>query len=232
MFNHITIPHFNKIKKVHMTNRLLIQIIALFVVIPCFAQFNPEAKDILDKAAKVVKTSSGVEATFEITLENKKEEIEETSKGTVWIKDDKFKLTIMGFESYFDGVTMWTHMVDEGEVNISTPDPAENEGLTPTGIFNLYEKGFQFKIVEEGTTDGKNMVSIDMFPKERDKPYFKINVVINKTDNQFVLVKSFGKDGVNNTISITSFIADKDFTDEMFKFDASKHPDVEVIDMR
>lgn len=215
-----------------MINRFIIQLVTLFVFLPCFAQFNPEAKDILDKAAKIVKTTSGVEATFEITLENKKEQIEETSEGTVWIKGDKFKLSIMGFDSYCDGTTMWTHMIDEEEVNISTLDPSDEEGMTPTGIFNLYEKGFQFKIVEETNTNGKNMVSIDMFPKERDKPFFKINILINKTDNQFVLVKSFGKDGINNTITITKFIVDKKLTDDMFTFDASKHPDVEIIDMR
>lgn len=211
-----------------MTIRFWTQLILAFMIFPAMAQFNPEAKEYLAKAAENVKSSNGIEAQFEVILENKQENLSENSEGTVWLKGDKFKLSIMGFDSYYNGATMWTHMVDEGEVNITSPDPEDEEGLTPTNIFNLYEKGFNFKIVK----DSEEHISIDMFPSDRDKPFSKINVVINKSTNQFVSVTSLGKDGINNTIKITSFKKDLNLDDAMFTFDASKHADVEIIDMR
>lgn len=211
-----------------MTLKFWTQIIFAFMVIPAMAQYNPEAKEHLAKAANNVKSSTGIEAKFEVTLENKQEDMAETSEGTVWLKGEKFKLSIMGFDSYFDGETMWTHMVEEGEVNITTPDPEDEEGLTPTNIFSLYEKGFNFKIVEESS----EQISIDMFPENREKPFSKINVVVNKTTNQFVSVTSIGKDGINNTIKIIAFKKDLNLEDSMFAFDASKYPDVEIVDMR
>ena len=211
-----------------MTIKFWTKIFIALIALPAMAQFNPEAKTYLAKAADNVKTSNGIEAKFEVILENKQEDFNEKSEGSVLLKGDKFKLSIMGFDSYFDGTTMWTHMVEEGEVNISTPDPDDEDGLTPVNIFSLYENGFNFKIVEDATTN----ISIDMFPIDRDKPFSKINVIINKTNNQFVSVTSIGKDGINNTIKITAFKKDLNLADTIFAFDKSKFADVEIIDMR
>lgn len=192
------------------------------------AQFDPEAIDVIRPISQNILNSSGVEIDFVFTFENKQEEIVETHEGKAFLKGNKFKLSLLEVVSYFDGTSQWIHMVDEGEVNISEPDPEDEEEFTPINIFSMYEHGFRFKTVE---TLG-NLVTIDMLPDDATKPYHKIRLKLDKENQTFVMVKSFGRDGVDNTIEIKSTKKELNLTDDYFVFKATDHPNVDVIDMR
>jgi len=162
------------------------------------------------------------------TLENKQNGMTETDSGKLEIKGNKYHMSVLGTETYFDGSTQWVHMVDEEEVNISSPDPEDNMELTPVNLFNLYANGFRFKIVDK--TD--HMASIDMFPDDESMPYFKIRLVLDTSKQTFEKVMAFGRDGTNTTIDINNMKKDVNLNENKFVFNSTQHPDVDVIDMR
>jgi outer membrane lipoprotein carrier protein len=192
------------------------------------AQFNPEAAEIIKPVSESILNSTGVSADFVFTLENKQNEMTETDSGKLVLKGNKYHLSVMGTETYFDGTTQWVHMVDEEEVNISNPDPDDKMELTPVNLFNLYEQGFRFKIVEEKG----NEVTIDMFPDDKDMPYYKIRLVIDRAAKLFNAVEAYGRDGVDTKVEIKNMQKGLNLNESEFVFNSAQHPDVEIIDMR
>ncbi|MFC0878380.1 outer membrane lipoprotein carrier protein LolA [Saccharicrinis sp. FJH2] len=203
-------------------------IIFLLAFFQLSAQFNPEAVEIIKPVSESILNSSGVSADFVFTLENKQKELSETDSGKLVLQGNKYHLSVMGTETYFDGTTQWVHMVDEEEVNISNPDPDDKMELTPVNLFTLYEQGFRFRIVQEKG----NEVTIDMFPDDKEMPYYKISLVIDKAAKLFKAVEAYGRDGVDTKVEIKNMQKGLNLNESEFVFNSAQHPDVEVIDMR
>ncbi len=194
---------------------------------------NPEkAKEILDKVTAKTKTYNTIQADFSFSMENQQEEINEEYQGKISIKGDKYKANLMNVDTYFDGKTLWTHMLDAQEVNVDEPDPNDEETLNPASIFSIYQKGFKYSYLGEKKSDGVPVIAIDLFPENRDKPYSRIKLELKKDNLELYKVVQVGKDGNNYTIIVKSMKTNVPMDDSMFVFDKTKHPDVEVIDMR
>jgi outer membrane lipoprotein-sorting protein len=191
-----------------------------------------KAKSILDKVASKTKSYSTIKADFSFTLENKKADVSDTHQGSIILKGNMYKVNIMGTDSYFDGKTMWLHMIDANEVNITDPSMMDDEMLNPVTLFSNYEKGFNYIYDEQTTIDGKVVDVIDLFPSKRDKSYSRIKLYFNRDNNQIVRVQQVGKDGNNYIIGIKSMVVNTPVDDSVFHFDPVKHPGVEVIDLR
>ena len=210
------------------------KLIILMALIPgfIFAQNPEKAKEILDKVTAKTKTYETIKADFSFSLENLQEDIEETYHGSIVIKGDKYKVHLMDVDTYFDGKTMWTHMIDGGEVNVDEPDPEDESSLNPATIFTIYQSGFKYAYLGEKTNNGTAVYAIDLFPINRDKPFSRVSLEIKKDDLQLYRIKQVGKDGNNYTIVVKKFVVNTAIDNNMFVFDKAAHPDVDVIDMR
>ncbi|WP_430812698.1 MULTISPECIES: LolA family protein [unclassified Carboxylicivirga] len=196
------------------------------------AQSPEKAKEILDKVSLKTKGYQSIVADFSFSLENLQEEIHEVYEGNIIIKGNKYKVNLMDVDTYFDGEVLYTHMLDAGEVNITIPDLEDEETLNPATIFTIYEKGYTFNYVAEGTADGKACHEIDLYPENRDKPFSRIKLLILKDSLQLYSIRQVGKDGNNYTVIVKNMSTDKTFNDSTFAFNSAAHPDVDVIDMR
>jgi outer membrane lipoprotein-sorting protein len=156
----------------------------------------------------------------------------DTHEGSILLSGDKYKATLMNVDSYFNGETLWTHLKEVGEVNISNPDTSDNATLSPSNIFNIYKEGFRYMYAGEDTIDGNPVDVVDLFPENRDKPYSRIKLYIKKDNHHIAKVSQIGKDGNNYIIDIKNMKTDVPCEPSMFSFDKKKHPDVDVIDMR
>lgn len=214
--------------------RIFLLTFSLLISSSLFSQ-SPEslkAKQILDKVSAKTKSYSSIEANFTFTLENLQANLTDTHSGTIVIKGDKYKVSIMGVDNYFDGKFLWMHMKDAGEVNISDPAAMDDDMLNPATIFSLYEKGFKWMYVGENTINGKKVDVVDLFPENRDQEYSRIKLYIFQDNLQFARIEQIGKDGTNYLIDITKMEVNKPVSDSIFRFEPAKHPGVEVIDLR
>ena len=213
--------------------KLFIPILMLIpVILPAQSPEVIKAGNILDKVSEIIQSHQSIRADFTFSMENKQADVTDTHKGTILIAGEKYKASVMNVDSYFDGTTLWTYLKEVDEVNISNPDPMDETTLSPSSIFNIHKQGFRYIFAGEDTIDGEEINIVDMFPEDRDKPYSRIKVYVNKANNHITKISQIGKDGTNYIIDITNMETDVPFEPGMFTFDPDKHPDVEIIDMR
>ena len=197
-----------------------------------FAQNPEKAKEILDQLTAKTKTYNTIKGDFSFALENLQEDIKEEYVGNISIKGDKYKANLMDVDTYFDGKTLWTHMIDAEEVNVDEPDLEDEETLNPASIFTIYETGFKYAYLGEKSSNGINVYEIDLYPLNRDKPYSRIKLEIKKDGLQLSRIMQVGKDGNNYTILITKMETNNPMEDNMFVFNEAANPNVDIIDMR
>ena len=191
-----------------------------------------KAKQILDKVAAKTKSYQTIRADFSFTLENLQAKMKDTHNGKIIIKGDKYKIDLMGVDTYYNGKTIWMHIKDAGEVNITEPDMMDDQSLNPATIFTIYEDGFKYLHVGETTLNGKKADIIDLFPDKRDKPYSRIKLYIYQDNLQIGKISQIGKDGNNYIIDIKKMDVNAAIDDTQFTFDAIRNPNVDIIDMR
>lgn len=214
--------------------KLLILIIAIFTVFAIQAQKEEKAREILEQVTAKTKSYSSIKIKFKYIMDNRAENMKDTTKGTVYLKGDKFKLFFQGNEVFSDGVTMWTHQVDAGEITINNIDTEDDGALNPANILTMYEKGFKYRYMGEIKVGGKSYYQIDLYPKNPDEQsYSIIKLKIDKVNSHLGSVKMVGKDGVDYIIDLIQFKPNVKIVDSMFSFDPAKYPkNIEINDMR
>lgn len=193
---------------------------------------DPKAKAILDDLTKKTKSYSSISADFEYKLKNDAAGIDESQKGNIVTKGEKYKLALAGQQVVSDGKTVWTYIKDVEEVQItSAEDDMEEGGLSPSKIFTLYEEGFKYVYDKLSVMDGKNIHSIYLYPlKPGDKPFHTVILHIDKDKMQLHSMIVKGKDGNVYTYKLSNFTPNKAYTDASFVF---KTPEgVEEVDLR
>jgi outer membrane lipoprotein carrier protein len=212
----------------------------MFFVIPVlFAQTpkgmgksDPEAKKILDAVSAKFKTYKTVKANFTLKVENSAGKAQGTKTGSLSMKAMKYKVLITGQEIICDGKTIWTYDKSANEVQVSTLDNSAGN-ITPQKLFtNFYDKDFLYVQNEDVTRGGKVYQVIELTPIDKTKPFFKVQVEVDKVAKSIVSTKVFEKNGNRYTYSINSMSTNADIPDNTFVFDPKKYPGVEVIDLR
>jgi len=209
--------------------KLSILLFAGIFALNIHAQVDTKAKSILDKLSAKTKSYSTIKADFVYSMVNKSDGVNESQNGKIELKGNKYVLSIQGQDIISDGKTIWTYIKESEEVQINSISEDDDEGISPNKIFTLYEEGFKYKFVEEKD----NIQTINLYPKDaNEKPYHRISLFINKTKGEITKVKVFGKDGTLTTYKIKTFTPNTTISDTRFTFNKSKHPNVEIIDLR
>lgn len=87
-------------------------------------------------------------------------------------------------------------------------------------------------LVEEKTEAGVVYQTIDLIPENRNNPFFKVRLIINKKDKTIKSWKIFEKSGNSYDYSVKTFTPNLTLTDSEFVFDKAKYKGVEVVDLR
>ena len=211
--------------------------IALFLLTGLFAfsqteQTDKKADAILHGVTAKYKSFKSVKATFVITIENSNDKTSEVQKGSIYLKGSKYKLEVAGQDIISDGKTRWTYVKDANEVQIDNVKTDENS-ITPSNIFTMYEKGWLFKFNGEQTEKGMVYQLVELVPIDpKKKNIFKVKLTINKNDKFISTAKVFNKNGSIQTIAVDKLTPDAVNSDSLFSFSARKYPGAEVIDLR
>ena len=214
---------------------IIITTVLLFSGFLALTAQSPEvqkAERILEQVSETTQSYESIKADFTFTLENIESNTEDTYEGSIILAGKKYKASVMNVDSYFNGETLWTHLKEVGEVNISNPDPQDDETLSPANIFNIYKEGFRYMFAGEDTIDGQPVNVVDLFPEDRDKSYSRIKLYVNQDNHHITKISQIGKDGNNYIINIKNMKTNVPCESSMFIFSEEKHPDVQVIDMR
>jgi len=193
-----------------------------------FAQRDPKAEKILNDMSKKYKSYKAFKANFSYVMESAMAGKNETINGEITIKGDKFRLNIGDQEVINNGTTIWTYLKSSQEVNISNYEP-DPEDITPNNIYNVYQKGYKFILLEE--TPATQVV--DLIPEDKNKKIFKIRITVNRKDNSIKSWKMFEKSGNRYIYNIIKFQPNPvGVDDKYFVFDTAQHKGIEVVDLR
>ena len=195
------------------------------------AQQDPKAGKVLNEMSAKYKALKAFRASFQQTLENPLNKIRETMSGDITVAGQKFHLTTAGQEVINNGSTMWTYMKAENEVNISEYDPDEEE-LSPTGIFTLYQKGYKYQLLSPVTEAGVSYDVVELAPMDRSNSLVKVQLQVSKKDRSVKSWKMFKKNGNRYSFVIKDFTPNPPVDPTTFAFDKAKYKGVKVIDLR
>ncbi len=209
-----------------------IALVALVSIGSANAQDDPKSKAIVDKLMAQAKGWTSFEADFTSRLQSTKDKLDVKQEGSMKVKGKKFRLVLDKNTVINDGTVMYTYNKDNNEVTMSDPSDMDSE-LDPSTLFTQYEKGFKSQFVEEKVEAGITVQVVKLFPLEpAKKPYHTVVITVDKAKSEPRSVQVLYKDGNIVTYTLKKFTANPTLADALFSFDKSKHPGVEVNDMR
>jgi len=205
----------------------------IFWSVLVLAQQDPNAKIILDKLSEKTKSYKNIQTDFTIEYKNIKDNTQNSSKGSITIQGEKYRLDFMGSESFFNGKTLWNYLEEVNEVNISEPDTNDTDIFSnPQEIFTIYNRDFKYQLIDKYTKNGVSEAIVDLYPYDLEEEYSRLRLAINTDNYQLQSVTIFGKDGSHYIIEFNNYKTNLEIDQYYFTFDTSAYPDVEVIDMR
>lgn len=191
------------------------------------AQFDPEAKAILDAMSAKYKSISAFTAAFTQTLSNETADLNESVDGVITIKDIKYKLELAGQEIFNDGKDVWTYNAEIKEATVSEY-VADDQEISLNNIWDLYRDGYKY-ILMSTDKNGNNIIDLD--PVDRSKTFYKVRMVIS-AKNELKSFNVFEISGNQFRYEIREFTTKNDLQDSFFAFVPEDYPGVEIIDFR
>lgn len=190
---------------------------------------NSDAKAILSKFSQKMQLYKTMKFKFTYSMVDQSHGINDSKSGTIYIKDDKYRLYIADQIVICDGATIWTYIKEANEVQITEVDPYDNN--TPNKMLTSYDENYTPKLIKEENKNEKLCFVLDLTPKEAQS-FYKVRIYIAKTDYTIQSSTIFDKNGTTYSYNIVEFIPNVRIHSSRFTFNFEKHPDVTVIDMR
>jgi outer membrane lipoprotein-sorting protein len=194
-----------------------------------FAQkVDPQA--LLKQASEKAAAYQTISVGFTYSLQNASAKLNDSQKGDITIKGDKYRLDIAQQIILSDGKTVYTIMPNAKEVQINDIEDME-DAITPSKIFTDYYKNFTAKSVTEKTVKGVVCQVIELEPTSK-RDFTKAVLTIAKSDLIPQELQLTDKKGTLHTYTLENFKVNQPIDDGAFTFKQGDYKDYEVIDMR
>lgn len=180
-----------------------------------------EASEILASAASKLKAAGGIYAEFTYEAED------DRGKGTFQYKSGKFVNDFGSQTIWYNGKTMWS--LDKGykEVTVTTPAQGEIATVNPYYFLTNYKNRYTASL-KKGTSTAYEVV---LNATEERGPQI-VRLKINKSTYSPEFISMVLANGHGLSISITTYETGRKYSEGIFSFNASDHPEAEVVDLR
>ena len=207
-------------------------VLFFFTTVSAYSQTDKKAQEILNGLSSKYKTLKSLKATFTIVVENQGDKIKQEQSGTLSLKESKYKLQVAGQEIISDGKTRWTFVKDANEIQIDNQKKDEN-AITPSNIFTIYEKGWLSKYLGEKKIKNITYQNIELVPLDtKSKNVFKVKLAIDKAQKTIASAVIYDKNGSVQTITVNKFTPNGANEEAIYIFNSTKYPGSEVVDLR
>ena len=194
-----------------------------------------KARLVLDKMSEKYKSLPGFSATFVQRIENKTEGVNDQIEGNILVKGAKYKLEVAGQIIYNDGQTVWTLIPDDEEVTITDVSETEENNTAfsnPSKFYDIYKKGFTYKIVGKRKVRGHKIVSVELKPENSSKAMKSVILDIDTNTDELLDWKIIENTGNEFIFSLSDFKEVDNLSDSTFMFNSSEDSEIEIIDLR
>ena len=188
-------------------------------------RLDENATEVLKKAA--ARFDKNVSFTVTMTVLDSKKAEKARQSPQVRYNKGKYRLTLPDQELISDGTTVWHWNKTAKEVTVSGMADDDIDLLNPGRLLAGYGKSFKAKYIR---TDDDGTAIVDLQPRST-RSYHKIRLYIKEDDGLLRRMEVHKYDSSRENYDIIDFKRASNAASQ-FTFDAAKHPDVEVIDMR
>jgi outer membrane lipoprotein-sorting protein len=189
------------------------------------------------KYLQAVSAQFDMDKAYQIQMDYIREDLmRETSaegEGMVWMKGVKYKIILDEFIVYYDGNKLYSQNTETEEVYVSVPDPDQPGYLqaVPIKIIKSYEQDFNYMYIGESSFQGKSLIEIQLYPKDRTGPYSMLKMFINPNSQKLEATQLKHKEGILYSMILSEVREDKTLNESMFKFDPLAFPNTEIIEI-
>jgi len=201
--------------------------ITLFLVLCSslsFAQGYEQAKNLLDRVSKEMKSKKNIRFDFNYVLENKKEQIRQEMEGNVTLAGDRYKLSFLEAIQLFDGTKTYTIVPENEEITISYPEEEEELSISPSKLLSFYEEGYGYEWDIQQRVMGRNIQFIKLLPTETSE---EVKYLLLGIDVDRLQVYRLIEVGLNQTLT-TLTLKSQEFNialpGDYFEFNPAEYP--------
>lgn len=218
--------------KNNMNRTIYLLIGFLLISISTKAQSDPRASELVDKVLKQVRSYDNIKVDFKYTLENKSEDISQSTRGELQVKNELYRLKLMGATRIFDGEKLYTIVPADEEVTISDYNENEEDGISPSQMLTFFEDGYLYKWEGENKDEGRVYQYIKLIPKDSKTEIKSIRLHIEKqTGNIHKLVQEL-KNDTRTIVKVNKFKTDQPIPKKLFQFNKEKYADYYINTIR
>ncbi|GHB45031.1 LolA family protein [Mongoliitalea lutea] len=217
--------------------RFLLTFIIVLFCIPfsgtLYAQKDPKAKAVLDGMSQKYRGLKGLKASFEVTYFDGFDSKGQMQKGEIAIKGDKYHLKLPDQEIFNNGKTIW-NFIESGnykEVTINNASDLEDE-LTPSSVYTMYQKGYNYRLVGEKTENGVVLQEIELTAERSSAPFQRVVLWVEKSSKDLKAWEILDDQGGRFRYEFKSVNTNADLPDSFFTFNPQKYGKIEIIDLR
>ena len=203
-----------------MTKQLTLSAIILFVFSASMAFAQADASGVVKKITKSFRDKKNAEIVFDYHYEMDSVTKSEVQEGTAYLQGESYKILQKEQQTVCDGTTIWTYLVEEEEVVISSTSVGDDN--TPLKLLTSLDKYYKASLINESTIMLVN-------PEGQFKLLF---LSIDPKKNAMKGIEYVANDGSKMVIDIKELKYEQDLKDDFFTFDVKAYPEVDVIDMR
>lgn len=199
--------------------RKLFTLFCLVLTLTVNAQSSTQARKVLDKTAAIVGRQGGCSAHFSMNSGKGG-----ATAGTIAVKGRKFHVSTPNAKIWYDGKTQWSYMSSTEEVNVSTPNAAQQMQMNPYSFITMYKSGYNMSMKRSG----KSYV-VTLKAQKRTQAIQTLIITIG--ENYIPSKVRFCQGGTWTTVTLTRFQR-KNQNDTAFCFNKKQYPRAEIIDLR
>ena len=202
---------------------LIACLLLLFAAQVVSAQNNADA--LIRVLVDQIKSHKNVEMAFSYQLSPDGKTLGDSEKGHAWLQGEAYKVEMAEQQTISDSKSIWTYLVDEEEVMISSA--SEGADNTPLKLLTSLDKSYAATLAG---IDAQGIASIEL--ANPNGQYKRVSLKVDTKKTALKSMDVYMNDGSKLVITVEEMKFDQNLDDNFFTFDAKKHPKVDVIDMR
>lgn len=205
------------------TKNIIACLFLLFATQAVSAQNNADV--IIRLLVDQIKSHKNVEMSFSYQISPDGRSLGESQKGHAWLQGEAYKIEMADQQTISDGTTIWSYLIDDEEVMIS--NSSEGTDNTPLKLLTSLDESYAATLT---SIDGKGVAVVEL--ANPNGQYKRVTLKIDTKKSELKSADIYMEDGSKVVITVEEMKFDQDLDDKFFTFDARKHPNVDVIDMR
>lgn len=195
----------------------------LFATQAATAQNNAET--LIRLMINQLKSHKNVEMDFTYQTSPDGKTFTAAENGKSWVQGQAYKIEMADQQTISDGKSIWTYLIEDEEVMVS--NATEGSDNTPLKLLTSLDESYVATLTN---MDTQGIATIELAnPKGQ---YKRVTLRFDTKKTSLKSADIYIEDGSKLIINVDKMKFDQELDDKFFTFDAKKHPNVDVIDMR